>query len=193
MRWVLSLQQSLATRAARRVHPDEAPRRAAVAGLVRLAPEPALLMIQRAEHPCDPWSGHMAWPGGHVEDGERPLQAAIRETREEVGVDLAREAKMLGRLDDIRAVGRGRVLPMAISPYIFASARELNFDLDPDEVQDALWVPLDFLADAAQVTDFDFIFEGRPRSYPCYRYRGKTIWGLTFLMIRQLIQWYPRP
>src|SRR5690606_30206562 len=63
-----------------------------------------LLLLRRAEHPRDPWSGHLGFPGGRVEPGEGPLEAAVRETFEEVGVELAAE-HLLGRLDDLAAVG----------------------------------------------------------------------------------------
>ncbi|MGB5283894.1 MAG: NUDIX domain-containing protein, partial [Polyangiales bacterium] len=67
---------------------------AAVAMLLREgASGPEVFFIRRAEHPRDPWSGHMAFPGGRRDAGDATLlDTAMRETREEVGVDLSREA-----------------------------------------------------------------------------------------------------
>ena len=67
--------------------------------MIRSGPEGAeVLLIRRAEREGDPWSGHMAFPGGHIEAGESPLEAAIRETEEEVGLALARHSTLLGPL-----------------------------------------------------------------------------------------------
>src|SRR6186713_2279177 len=98
----------------------EQPRRAAVA--LVLAPSSAgeatlsLLLVRRSEREGDPWSGHMALPGGHAhpEDADL-LHTARRETLEEVGVDLA-GAELLGQLDDVSPM---RSSDMAVRPFVF--------------------------------------------------------------------------
>ncbi|HXD48267.1 MAG TPA: NUDIX domain-containing protein, partial [Gemmatimonadaceae bacterium] len=62
-------------------------RRAAIALVLRASAaserhvEPELLMIKRAETELDPWSGHIACPGGRMEPTDRDLeQTAVRET-----------------------------------------------------------------------------------------------------------------
>ena len=93
-------------------------RRAAVAIVLRDGPSGIeVLFIHRAEHPEDPWSGHMAFPGGRAEDGEPPLLTAMRESAEEVGLDLGR-AELLGALDEVQAVRRVPV-DLAIAPFVF--------------------------------------------------------------------------
>ena len=74
---------------------------AAVAVVLRDAKgTPELLLIERARREGDPWSGHMAFPGGRLDPTDSdPRSAAERETLEEVGVRLAR-AESLGRLDE---------------------------------------------------------------------------------------------
>ena len=53
-----------------------APSRAAVAAIVRVHDQqPEILFIHRAEHPLDPWSGHMAFPGGRMQTGDASEQA----------------------------------------------------------------------------------------------------------------------
>lgn len=169
------------------VPPDEAPRRAAVAVILR-APWPGqdvdVLYIRRVEHPDDPWSGHVAFPGGHVDAVDRDAgEAAVRETLEEVGVDLVRDARSLGRLDDVRAIGRGRVLPLAVTPVVFALERDVSLRPEPTEVAAAFWVSLAQLASGAHDGTMPWQRKGfDPVTVPCWRVGGECIWGLTYFM-----------
>ena len=83
-------------------------RQAAVAAVLRPGlDDTEVLLIRRAERPGDPWSGQMAFPGGHLEDDDPHLaHTAMRETAEEVGLDLADDA-LIGALAPIRANPRG--------------------------------------------------------------------------------------
>src|SRR5262245_36247166 len=97
-------------------------RRAAVAVLLRLddtAP-PQVLLMQRTVRDDDPWSGHVSFPGGrfHPDDGEL-VETAIRETREELAIDLKRDARLLGAMPAIQAMGRGKIVPMTVWPFVF--------------------------------------------------------------------------
>ncbi len=163
--------------------------RAAVAAILRPATAgPELLFIHRAEDPRDPWSGHMAFPGGKVDEtDDGVLAAALRETREEVGLDLEREAIPVGRLSDVRAVGRGRPLSMVISPFVFElrTTPELRTN---HEVEAAVWVPVAFLADHANRETMPYNRYGLSLELPCYRFRGHLIWGLTLGMADDLLR-----
>src|ERR1700741_4973269 len=95
-------------------------RLASIALVLRLGSlgEPELLMIKRAEMEGDPWSGHIACPGGRMEPRDRDLeQTAIRETWEETGVDLERHGRILGTLDDIRPRSP-HLPPLVIRPFV---------------------------------------------------------------------------
>src|SRR5262245_27327606 len=83
--------------------------RAAVAVVLRQIGEGLdLLLIQRSERHGDPWSGHMAFPGGRQHPSDIDLFAtAARETCEEVGIDLNVHGELLGHLDELRAIGNG--------------------------------------------------------------------------------------
>ncbi|ETV86201.1 hypothetical protein H257_02641 [Aphanomyces astaci] len=109
-----------------------------------------LLFIRRAINPRDRWSGHIAFPGGRVEAGESALDAARRETMEEVGVDLT-HAEVLGQLDDRLAARNGLV----VHTFVFLLAtKPSTCVLQPLEVSDVLWVSSLALADAPLRTLF---------------------------------------
>ena len=145
---------------------------------VILAPDPdSVLLIRRAEREGDPWSGHMALPGGRQDPTDPELvDTAIRETAEEVGLILTREV-LLGALDDV--VPRSPVLPpIAVRPYVFAVAGRPELQLNP-EVAGALWVPLEHLLhpDTRHTVQLDI--RGESRVFPAFRLDDSVVWGMT--------------
>ena len=148
---------------------------------------PELLLIQRAEHPEDPWSGHMAFPGGRVEPGETPGSAVRRETLEEVGLDLDRDAAALGRLSDLAAIGRGRPMGLVIVPFVFELTARVPL-ITNHEVEEIVWVPLAFLGERANRSTLPWRHGNAEISLPCYRWNGHVIWGLTFAMVDELLE-----
>jgi 8-oxo-dGTP pyrophosphatase MutT (NUDIX family) len=181
-------RSALAASSPTEVPHDESIKRAAVAAVLRpVATGVELLFIHRAEDSRDPWSGHMAFPGGRVDPGDRDsLAAAIREAREEVQLDLESDGEYLGQLDDVRAIGRGRPMSLVIRPFVFA------IDSDPDlvpnhEVAAVVWVPTEFLADASNREIMEYNRAGLSLELPCYRYDDHLIWGLTLGMVDELL------
>jgi 8-oxo-dGTP pyrophosphatase MutT (NUDIX family) len=142
-----------------------------------------LLFIRRAEDPKDPWSGQMAFPGGRREPSDASLlDTAIRETREETGLDLAGQAEWLGALDEIQAMARMQALGLAIAPFVFrlnaiAEARPSA------EVRSVHWIPLAALADRGNRSTYDYDHDGTPYPLPCLRVDDLIIWGLTHRML----------
>ncbi|MCP3985354.1 MAG: CoA pyrophosphatase [bacterium] len=117
-------------------------RRAAVAVVLREHDgRPEVLFIERATRPGDPWSGHMAFPGGRVEDVDASTRiAAERETLEEVGVSLE-GAELIGRLDDLQGRHAGRTSSLVISGFVFHHPSP--DDLVPNyEVNETFWFPV---------------------------------------------------
>jgi 8-oxo-dGTP pyrophosphatase MutT (NUDIX family) len=163
-------------------------KKAAVAVVLRDGEEDAeLLFIHRAEHPHDPWSGQMAFPGGRMDPGDADeMAAAVRETHEELGLNLAADGSFLGRLSDVAAVSRGRPLSLVIVPHVFAVAGDPVLVLN-HEVAEALWVPLTYLLDFDNRSTLDWRLGSMTIPLPCYRYRDKVIWGLTFGMVDELL------
>jgi 8-oxo-dGTP pyrophosphatase MutT (NUDIX family) len=170
-----------------------APRRAGVALVLReverdSARDLDLLVIRRAEDPRDRWSGHMALPGGRRAEVDRTIEeTAIRETREEVGIDLAREGRRLGRLGDQRTLPVGLELPLVITPVVFSLEREPALALST-EVAEALWVPLGPLASGALDSTYAWRIAGTALEMPCWRYRERVIWGLTYKILRSFFE-----
>lgn len=139
-----------------------------------------LLLIQRATRDNDPWSGHMAFPGGRRDPGDADVIAtATRETLEEVGVDLVRDAGVIGRLDELRAIARHRPLDLVISPIVFALRAPVVLQPSPREVESAIWVPLDHLASAAARSTYTRTLDDITSDFPAFRFEHYTIWGLT--------------
>jgi len=142
-----------------------------------------VLFIHRAEHPDDPWSGHMAFPGGRAEAGEPPLATAIRESAEEIGVHL-HERDLLGALDELQAVRRVP-LDLAIAPFVFRAPNGADLRLG-DEVDSVCWIPMGALLDGRYRSTFDYEEGGSTLRFPCFRVDDKVIWGLTYRMFSEL-------
>jgi 8-oxo-dGTP pyrophosphatase MutT (NUDIX family) len=161
--------------------------RAAVAAVVREADRGLeLLFIRRAEDPDDRWSGHMAFPGGRQEPGDPDLEAtAVRETIEEIGLDLRAQGELLGGLDEIHAMARGRPVDLSIAPFVFGLHGKAHLTLS-DEVTSLHWLPLDDLLGKRHLSTYDYVHEGATLHLPCLRVEDVVIWGLTFRMFGSL-------
>ncbi len=144
--------------------------------------------IHRAEADGDPWSGHIAFPGGRTDDTDPDALATVyREVREEVGIDLERSARLLGPLDQIQGVARGRQLPLVISPFLFVLQEPVEVVPDRREVQSVLWVPISFLEDPQNESIVEHRIHEQWLRLPAYIYQDRTIWGLTFRMVRNFL------
>jgi 8-oxo-dGTP pyrophosphatase MutT (NUDIX family) len=145
-----------------------------------------LLFIRRAEHPLDPWSGQMGFPGGRAEAGDADLRAtAIRETEEEIGLDLGRDAELLGALDEVRAMARMRPMDLTIQPLVFRLVAPATLRLG-DEVRSVHWFPLGAILGAEVRSTMEYVHEGTSLRFPCVRVDEIVIWGLTYRMLGAL-------
>lgn len=159
-------------------------RHAAVAVTVTREPEPALLFVQRQERPSDPWSGHVAFPGGFRSAGESAIATAERETEEETGLPLARVGRPLGVLDDV--LPRSIYLPrVAVTPVVFAV--EGRPPVSPlSEVSQAVWVPASAVFAPANRRPLELSLPMGRQSFDAIVVQGLTIWGLTERIVSQL-------
>jgi len=163
-------------------------KRSAVAMILQVRQgELHILMIKRADREGDPWSGHMAFPGGRMDKTDAHGYAvAVRETEEEVGLTLGPQDQCIGRLSDINARPHKGAFGMAVSPFVFRLEREVTFTPNY-EVAEVVWIPLEFLLDTDNREDMVWEFKGASISMPCYFYGKRRIWGLSLMMLDELM------
>lgn len=167
---------------------EDGVRRAAVALVFRAGESgmPELLFIRRADYPGDPWSGQVAFPGGREETGDANLaNTAIRETREETGLDLDRDGTVIGTLDDLRPTTTN--LPaIIVRPYVVLLKRVPDLLLS-DEVAMAFWVPLESLRRVESWRDTAVLARGVQMNRRAFHHEGQVIWGMTERILAQLL------
>ena len=164
-------------------------RQAAVAVILRqFAGQAEILFIKRADKQGDPWSGQMAFPGGHLDDADADLKAAaVRETEEEIGLSLA-DAEYLGALDQHRAAPRSLRPNLLIAPHAFAVAGDPALHMN-HEVAEVVWAPVNLLAGNGLHSVQMFHFKGAPSPFNGYRLAsGHFIWGLTYRMLKDFFR-----
>jgi 8-oxo-dGTP pyrophosphatase MutT (NUDIX family) len=155
---------------------------AAVAMILReVAGSPEVFFIERARHERDPWSGHIAFPGGRVEpDDPSARHAAERETLEEVGIGLD-AADYLGQLDDLSGLAAA-ARNMVVSAHVYYVADphpvEVNY-----EVASAFWTPVPQLLDPGRQIEYRVPILGHEREFPGVQVGDAdqhVLWGLTY-------------
>ncbi len=163
---------------------DPARKLAAVA--VILVPDPdAVLLIRRADREGDRWSGHMAFPGGRWgPDDPNLLATAIRETMEEVGVDL-QGARLLGQCDD--SAPRSQALPpVIVRPFVFRLESRAEI-IANHEVAGAEWTTIDRLLAPGVYRPFEFETQGIKMLLPGYHLEQGVVWGMTERILTPLL------
>lgn len=160
--------------------------RASVAMILRELPDDLeILFIERASDERDPWSGHLAFPGGKVEPGEQARQAAERETQEEIGLDLGVE-RYLGRMSDIV----GANLPVRVSCFAYGVITPTARPVVSPEVRDVFWVRLSdiLLPERHQTTLVGF--SGTSLKVPAIvlpQPDKPVLWGITYRLVMQFL------
>jgi 8-oxo-dGTP pyrophosphatase MutT (NUDIX family) len=183
------IRQSILDHSPRKVPVREKTRQAAVSVVLRPREENGTrdteaLFILRAQKEGDPWSGHMAFPGGHLEaDDESLRHAAERETHEEIGLDLIMYGEFIGQIDPVQANPRGRDLDMVVTPFVY-ELKHHDVRFEPNyEVADVLWGSLRDMHTGDAHTTGQFMVGGERVSYPGYGVGDEIVWGLTYRML----------
>jgi 8-oxo-dGTP pyrophosphatase MutT (NUDIX family) len=187
---IVALREALARgpRAAGVPHGDGHPR-AAVALVLRPATAAGggleVLLIRRADREGDPWSGHMAFPGGRADPRDADtIATAVRETREEVGIDLAHGGEWLGALQELHP--RSGAPAIHVYPHVFAVPAGTQAHPN-EEVHRALWVPLSDLSSPGAAAEHVHEHAGARVRFPAYAVGPYVVWGLTYRMLSELL------
>jgi len=139
--------------------------------------------MKRVERAGDPWSGHISLPGGGYHPTDPDLLAtAIRETHEELGIDLA-PVRHLGPLPVLSPLSSGPA-GVEVTPFVFATPEALPAQPGPEALS-AFWLPLH--AAASGTFDSTYLYPGTDREFPSWQFEGHTIWGLTWRILGDLL------
>jgi 8-oxo-dGTP pyrophosphatase MutT (NUDIX family) len=185
---IVRFNRAIAEHPARQIDAEGRVRLAAILLVLRARHdgEPELLMIKRAEAEGDPWSGHIACPGGRMEPTDHDLAVtAVRETWEETGIDVTRVGRLLGQLDDISP--RSPLLPpIVIRPFV-AIVRPDVAIVPSHEVASAFWVPISALRERGAWGMGLVQASGGRRNVSVFQHGEHTVWGLTERVLRQFL------
>jgi 8-oxo-dGTP pyrophosphatase MutT (NUDIX family) len=133
----------------------------------------------------------MALPGGRRDTSDvSDLATVLRETQEEVGIDLVHEAELLGPLDSLQATARGRRIALTITPFVFY-VKTLTPVVPSIEVSSAHWVPITPLIDGSASTQLTITFPEGVVTLPAWNVAGNHVWGLTYRMVQSLFALLP--
>ena len=145
-------------------------------------------MIRRALSPSDPWSGQMAFPGGKQEKQDPNLLAtALRETQEEIGLDLKMHGKFLGQLTPLQGRRAGAPIPLFITPFVFWLDSISELSLDPEEVDSTHWVDLGHCLRQRSHVDYTFKRDNLNIPLPAISHHPVPIWGISYLMLKDIV------
>jgi 8-oxo-dGTP pyrophosphatase MutT (NUDIX family) len=135
-------------------------------------------VIKRAEHPRDPWSGHLALPGGRADATDADLRAtAMREVWEEIGVRLDAGGQFLGRLPKLTP-NNPRLPRIEITPFVAVAPEAFEVQANA-EVAASFWVSVASLKASGMNAQYTMMFDGKERAWPAYASPGGPIWGIT--------------
>ena len=137
------------------------------------------LVIKRAEHPRDPWSGHLALPGGRADASDADLRAtALREVHEEIGIRLDAGGRWLGRLPKL-VPNNPRLPRIEITPFVAVAPAAFDVAHASAEVAASFWVSVTALKAQGMSDKYTMMFDGAERAWPAYPSAGGPIWGIT--------------
>lgn len=127
--------------------------------------------------------GEISFPGGAVEQSDNsPEHTAKRETFEEIGV-RQEDINILGQLDDVATVSSNFI----IHPFVGSLPFPYAFNINRQEVEGLIEVPLEFFFDPSQPRSFTISKEGNRFETPAFIYKDHVIWGATQRILKNFI------
>jgi 8-oxo-dGTP pyrophosphatase MutT (NUDIX family) len=146
--------------------------------------EITVLLLKRKTSEKDPWSGHMAFPGGRMKESDfQMINTAKRETFEETRIDLGKY-EYLGSLDELPPGNRS----VTVTPFVFFVQEEVEVKIEAREITDHVWIPLAFFSDKRNSAMHRVETMGAVREVESFPYLGKYIvWGMTLRVINDFL------
>ncbi len=176
------LKENLKHLTPREIISQDMKKAAVIAIFLNISDKTHLLFIKKADD-IGYHSGQVSFPGGTIEKGETPIEAALRETEEEIGIGKSK-LEILGRFDDDSAI----ISNFIVTPFAAILKDIPEFTLQKSEVKEAFTVPFEFLLKEAnyreqriEMLNTEFLTDG-------YEYKGHIIWGLTNRLVRRLVE-----
>ena len=154
-------------------------REAAVLVAITDRPEPGLILTCR-HHALREHGGQIAFPGGRIDEGEEPREAALREAWEELALDPA-QVRIIGLADHYRTI-----TGFGVTPVVATVPPDLPLVPNPSEVADWFEAPLAFVLDPHNQHHRQAWYKGKLRSYYEIVWQGRRIWGATAAMLVNL-------
>lgn len=156
---------------------------ASVAIIKSIVPQESFLILRRAAHPADPWSGHFSFPGGRIEAEDNSiLETCIRETIEEVGVTLTLE--MLQTQLPVTPAGRDLKSPVWVQPFIFNLHDRPTLTLNAREVQSVCWLNSKEFQNKKNHREVELLPD---QLFPAFPIEDYYLWGFTYKLLKSIL------
>ena len=151
---------------------------AVLAPLVERAEGYTVLLTQRTDH-LEHHAGQISFPGGRTEaEDTSPVETALREAEEEIGLHRRHIVEIAGFLDLYQTV-----TGFLITPVVGFVTPPFGLTLDAFEVAEAFEVPLEFILDPRHHERHSMLYKGQQRQYYVIPYENRFIWGATAAML----------
>ncbi len=160
---------------------------AAVAIIRSTIPEESVLVLRRAAHPNDPWSGHFSFPGGRKDPFDRDLLATcLRETAEETGIALSHHQLEQSLVP--QPAGRESPRPLWVQPFLFTLAERPPLSLNPREIRSGHWLMARHFLDQERHLQVEMV---PGRLYPTFPMEDYYLWGFTYRLLCSVLAMPP--
>lgn len=157
---------------------------AAVAIIRCEQPMTSYLLLRRAAHPEDPWSGHFSFPGGRKDPIDSTLlETCLRETREETGIQL--KAEQLIQTLKPEPAGHSFNHLIWVQPFLFSLSERPQIILDDTEIANSSWISAEKFATPSCHSKTEMI---PGKIFPTYPLHDYYLWGFTYKLLLKIIE-----